>query len=553
MNYFFIQLAARIVPHLTRRNGQTSSGAPAARSRRGIAVLLVLGMLAMTLALAYASLRGQATVAKLAENLGRGEAARMAAESGVFAALRKMSDGSWAGIGTPLTGNLSDSSWYEVTFATGDELIKPGKPLYDKDLYEREYAFRVTITSVGYANDPGQPDVRAIHKIDAIVQLARRSILAEPPNWSTLTNYTVHQWGDRDITVQEPVRINGNAHLLGHLRLSTEYPPPGAPQNAYLSGLNQMRLAGRGDHRPFQSPLAIALLRQDALTLDLLTTKLGLPPVETLAATTWPAEHPATVASYKLYPGGKSYLPPVIQTSYGSSLQNRELLPNPLTNPLGIYRSRNTLMIYNNVRIKGTIISEGTTPDIQVHGTSVSLEAANLAALEGNNQIYQLPVAIIKDDLRFHGTSNATVKGLAIVYDEFGLVQGAPTAQFSLTGSVFASGLALGGRDSWVMTSAAWTNDYNDFNGTGSLLAILLNNLLNTIRSALGLNAGDPVYFPEYMQHQRGFTIQPKLKFDPEPDTKIRPHWHNWSQPVYQKDPIDPGLRWNLVRWTEAS
>ena len=246
MNYIF-QLAARFDPPRTCQGGQTPSGALGARSRRGIAVLLVLGMLAMTLALAYASLRGQATVAKLAENLGRGEAARMAAESGVFSALRKMSDGSWAGIGTPLTGNLSDSSWYEVSFATGDELIKPGQPLYDEQLYKGEYAYRVTITSTGYANDPGQPDVRAIHKIDAVVQLARRSILAEPTNWSTLTNFTVHQWGDRDITVQEPVRVNGNAHLLGHLRLSTEYPPSGAPQNAYLSGLNQMRLAGRGD------------------------------------------------------------------------------------------------------------------------------------------------------------------------------------------------------------------------------------------------------------------------------------------------------------------
>jgi hypothetical protein len=542
-----VDLLMALNPARAPQTGRTPVGATTKGRRRGIAVLLVLGMLAMTLALSYASLRGQATVAQLANNLGRGEAARMAAESGVYTALRRMSEGTWAGISVPFTGNLSENSWYEVSFATGDALLTPADPSYG------EYAYRVTITSVGYASDPGQPDVRAIHKIDAIVQLARRSLLAEPSDWSTLTDYTVHQWGNREISVQEPVRINGRARLLGHLNLSAQYPPAGAPQNAYLSGLNQMRLAGRGDHRPLASPLDIALLRQDLATLDLLTAKLGLVTVDSLTATTEPAAHPGTVTSYKLYPGGKSYMAPILQTTYGSSLQNKQIKPNQLTNPLGIFRSRNSLAIYNNVQIEGTIISEGTTPDIQVHGTGVSLTGVNLAPLEGNTNLYQLPVAIIKDDLRFHGTSNATVKGLAIVYDEFGLVPGASTAQFSLTGNVFASGLALGGRTPWVMTPNDWTNDYNDFNGTGGLLAFLLNSLLNTIRSTLGLGPNDPVYFPEYMQHQRGFTVQPALKFSPETDTKIRPHWHNWSQPVYQKDPADPGLRWNLVRWTEAS
>jgi hypothetical protein len=523
----------------------SGSGAPA-KLRRGVAVLLVLGMLAMTLALSYASLRGQATVAQLAENLGRGESARMAAESGVYAALRKMSDGTWAGVNTPISGNITESSWYEVSFLTGDAQLVPADPKYG------EFAYRVTITSTGYANDPAQPTVRAIHRIDAVVQLARRAIQAEPATWSAVTSYTVHQWGNRDATIQEPVRINGSASIQGRILLSPEYPLTNAAREEYLEGLNGMRQDGRGDHRPFKSPLTLALTRQDPATLTLLTTKLGLVMVDLLAPNSPPATHPNSVTSYRLYSGGKSYLAPILQTNYGPSLQNLTLEPDPVTNPLGVYRSRNSLAIYNNVHIKGTIVSEGTSPDIQVHGTNVTLEATNMAGLESSSDTFQLPVAIIKDDLRFHGTSNATVKGVAVVYDLFELAQGAPTARFSQQGSLITNGLSLRGRSNWVMTEDQWDDDYDDFNGSGGLLGALLDGLLNTIRGVLGLGPGDEVYFPEYMQHVRGFTIQPALTFSPD-SSGVKPHWHNWSLPVYVKDPADPGLRWNLIRWTEGS
>lgn len=512
-------------------------------------MLLVLAMLAMTLALSYASLRGQATVAQLANNLGRGESARLAAESGVFAAMRRMSQGTWAGVDTPFNGNVSEHSWYEVSFFTGDAQLTPADPKYG------EFAYRVTIQSVGYASDPGQPSIRAIHKIDAVVQLARRAILPEPAGWSTLSNFTVHQWGNRDITVQEPVRINGQASILGHMLLSEEYPPSSSNiRDNFLQGLNEMHIAGRGDPRPFASPLTIALLRQDAATLTRLTTKLGLVTVDSLASTSPPAAHPVMVASYKLYPGGKSYTIPILQILYGTNIQNRTLEPDPVNNPLGVYRSRNSLAIYNNVHIRGTLISDGTTPDIQVYGTDVTLDPLNLPPLEESSQVYQLPVALIRDDLRFHGTSSASIRGLAMVYDEFELKPGPPTAGFTLTGNLWTSGLALRGRNNWLLTESQWAADFQEWQDAtgGGLLAVLLEVLLNTVKSLLGLGANDDVYFPEWMQAQRGLTVQPTLLFSPD-TSGVKPHWQNWTQPIYHKDPADPGLRWNLVRWSEGT
>jgi hypothetical protein len=332
--------------------------------------------------------------------------------------------------------------------------------------------------------------------------------------------------------------------------LSALYPTDVDARDGYLSGLNGMRLAGRGDHRPFASPLTIAVARQDAPTLLLLTTKLGLTTVDSLLSASAPVNHPNSVAGYQLYPGGKIYYPPILQDIYGGSLQDLTLEPDAINNPLGLFRSRGSLAVNSNVHLRGTLVGETNTSDVQVHGTNVSFEAVNLAPIEGSSNTYQLPVNLLRDDLRIHGTSNATIRGLTMVYDEFELRQGPANAQFAMHGKLVTNGLRLRGRDEWTLPN--WGNDYDDFSGTGGLLAILLNTLLNTIRNALGLNPGDTVYFPEYMQHVRGLTVQPQMTFQTE-TTGVKYHWHNWSQPIYQKDPSDPGLRWNLIRWVEGS
>jgi hypothetical protein len=32
----------------------------------------------------------------------------------------------------------------------------------------------------------------------------------------------------------------------------------------------------------------------------------------------------------------------------------------------------------------------------------------------------------------------------------------------------------------------------------------------------------------------------------------VQPHWHDWSQPLFQPDPSDGGLRWEVVRWEHS-
>jgi hypothetical protein len=191
-----------------------------------VAVVMVLGLLAITLAISYATLRGQGTTSQLARNNTRALDARVAAQSGLAAAVRKMSENAWGGIDASLSANVTSHSWYQVTFTTGDAKLLSGDPQYD------EYAFRVTIDATGYAADPLNPAVRSEHHSRCVVQLVRKRLLAEPANWAALKNYNVYQYANKDALVQFPVRINGPTCLMGRLVFCSEYP---TPQSLWIS------------------------------------------------------------------------------------------------------------------------------------------------------------------------------------------------------------------------------------------------------------------------------------------------------------------------------
>ena len=346
------------------------------RRNRGMAILLVLGLMAVTLAVSYATLRGQGITSELSRNNSRALDARAAAKSGLAAALRKISEDGWAGVNAPFSANVTNNSWYEVSFTTGDTKLLPGDTNYS------EWPFRVTITSKGYASDPTNTAVRSTHESRGVVQLLRRAIQAEPSNWSTLTNSTVYQWGNFTTVVQVPVRISGSASILGPLSLCPDYPTNSGSgigaNNQYLQDLNLRILTGKPDHRPLPNPLSIALSRQDSNTITKLTTRLGLVLLDNTAATTDPLTHPGDVSTYRLYPGAARL---TTFRSLRARLATRRTGPNPATNPLGVFRCAGSLDVSNNVTLTGTIITSGASPDITVTGTSgVLLQGGNLPA-----------------------------------------------------------------------------------------------------------------------------------------------------------------------------
>jgi hypothetical protein len=192
--------------------------------------------------------------------------------------------------------------------------------------------------------------------------------------------------------------------------------------------------------------------------------------------------------------------------------------------------------VQSNVRITGTLISDGSMPEVQVYGTNVILEAASLPKLAGSNQVWQLPNAIILDDLRIHGGTSVQMRGATVVWDEFELKRGAPATQFSLTGNLMTAGLSLRGRDTWTLNSTGWQTHYNNFMAQYNDL----------------FNLNKVMFFPVWMQQQVGFTVEPALTIKPD-SSGVRTRWQDWSQPVFERDPADPGLRWELVRYHDGA
>ena len=82
--------------------------------RRGMAIVMVLGLLAITMAMSYSMMRSQATNAQIQYNSTRVGHARQAALAGLSTGLRKMHQDDWAGVDSQLTGWLSSTESYSV-------------------------------------------------------------------------------------------------------------------------------------------------------------------------------------------------------------------------------------------------------------------------------------------------------------------------------------------------------------------------------------------------------------------------------------------------------
>ena len=495
---------------------RSSDGSPyGPRVRRGSSVVVVLGLLSVALALSYAILRAQGTAVQIHKNSSRRGNARQAAETGMAVALAAMHGGSWGGADSTLTGSLSATETYSVTFVTGDASLSMASADY------AEWPYRVTVTSTGYADSAELPGTPSTHVIRAVLRLAPRQLGATPSNWPSTLPYTVYQTNNDLFVVELPCRIEGPTRLQGVLHLAEDAPNDSSARSRYLTDLNGMRLQGYGDYRPFNGPVSLRTSVQTATTLHDLGTKLGL--TTTAISLQAPAAdwvRPTSLATYRLYPGGKSFNVPVV----GATLGNITLGANPETNPLGLFWREGSVTLNGNVTIRGTLLASN---DIFVDGTNLLLEAVNQPLLEGSTIPFRLPAAVSDD---FHVTRNGrgTVTGVVAAWDDFHIEAGSESAAFSVVGRVVCGEFLIDRRDQWLATNWDFYHDLFEF---------------------LNVQSGALRYFPNFM-NSLGRSPIPLLTVKP-PSASVTDHWLTSGAPLYVAHPSDPGLRWNVVRWTD--
>ena len=172
-----------------------------------------------------------------------------------------------------------------------------------------------------------------------------------------------------------------------------------------------------------------------------MTNELALTLINIAATARSVLPYPSQLTSYRIYTGGKLYQVPQLS----SSLQGTTLVPDPLTNPLGIYFAPNNMTLGNNVTITGTLVAGG---DVHVSGTT-HLLPLNLPALKGSTLPVRLPVAVVKNNFVLDSTGSGDATGVILAQNQFLLDVGPASATYSIVGRVISDQFVIRGRTQW--------------------------------------------------------------------------------------------------------
>lgn len=388
-------------------------------SRKGMATLVVLLLVAVALAVSYSVMRSQATTLHIQQNANLAANARRAAVMGMIRALRAMQTSDWSGVDVSLSGQASEHESYEVRFTTGDESLEEDSVDYWL------YPYRVTLSSIGMAVDPANSTRKRTHEVRAVVQLVPRALADKPPIWEDVLGNTVFQWGPwGEYEVPVPFRIEGNQKIQGYLKLAKDYNWLGKARERYLKDLNEM---SRGtetiDVRPFTGKLWypyhrlwLMYIRQDGDLNDIFDVPKAISREDLTPQQPPVPDSPTRATEYQLYPGGKKYqIEPI---------HDRNLTTSPETdlrkNPLGLFRSNGELRIGDDVIVRGTLLAKGgDSGDVVIEGRNVRLSPVELLPLAGTRRPIRLPAVVAEDDMRFRPSSQAIITGLIAVYNDF--------------------------------------------------------------------------------------------------------------------------------------
>ena len=189
--------------------------------RRGITLIIVMMLISITMALSYAMVRSQISAVQIQNNSSRRDLSYQSALTGISAALRKMSNNSWAGVDTTLSGSLTQYDTYQVTFTTGDSSLTPGSANYS------DYPYRVTLLSTGSSVDPAH-GTTTTRRIQAVVRLIVAQLGAETSEWPAMQQFTAYQTNTKPFTLNVPCRIEGPVRVQGAVTICPDYSWPTA-------------------------------------------------------------------------------------------------------------------------------------------------------------------------------------------------------------------------------------------------------------------------------------------------------------------------------------
>lgn len=497
------------------------------RSRRGAAVIIVLTIVALCMAMAYASMRSQFTMVQVQRNgLTQGDA-RHAALTGLSVALRQMHQSDWAGVGTSLAAELGDGSSYSVTYTTGDPALEdpasPGSPDASHPDYQ-DWPFRVTVFSTGTASN--DDSVESTYRVRAVMRLVPRALSAEPADWDKLDGYTLYQYRDSNFYFHPHVRVEGAVRLRKKFEFAPDFNWDVSTRNLYLSDLLAMDQAGYSLKRMFTGPIDLPYSEQgasdSAFEVNEIQTLFGVTTNDAPKDEHPDIEYTDQMNTYRIYPGGKLYSVPEI----GGSASADGLGADPDTNPAGIYYFDDDVEFQNNDHFIGSLIAN---KKIQFIGSGVQLSPVSLPPLCGTTAAVQLPVVSAQNDIEFWDGFEGALSGLITTKERFNVDPGVTGVDLSFEGRLIFKEFKAEPFTLWPTSEASWD----------------LADLTFKLQKTLGGLLTD--YFPGYLA-STGKPFSPIIKLKPSPEP-VRYHWPTDGGSIYVIHADDPGLLWEMIDW----
>lgn len=476
--------------------------------RRGMTVILVLGVMGITLAASYAVLHSQTVAAQIQSNSQLRDTARQAAFAGLAVGLRKMHENAWTGVGSSHAGRLSNTQTYTVTWVQGDTALESSSG----DM--SEWPYRVTVRAAGTASDPAL-GTTATWQAEAVVRLVPKALSTQPADWATMLQYTMYQTEKKKFVLEIPCQVRGNVLVRGMLEVANKYPSDAQARTRYLTDLNAMRLASKPDYRPLTGPVYLQSgSGTSAVSRLAVTTYLGVLIYNVASTTLSSWTHPGAIFHYRLYPGGTLYKVPLVE----KNLAGISLTADPRTNPLGLFRSTRDILLGSNVVLRGTLLCMG---NVDIEGTGITCDSAAQPPLYGTTAPVHLPAWLVNGDVTLKKEAAARIRGLIAGWGKF-ITDVADTSTLSIEGRLIAGEFRFDYRRPWDI-GGQWTGLWNKF-----------------------LNTGGLQYFPEWLRGE-GLPPEPLLTLVPE-SSPVRYHWLGPTEPIYQPAAGDGGLRWDVLR-----
>lgn len=492
-----------------RRVRLSTSLARLRKSRRGVAIVMVLGLLAITFSVAFMMTRGQVSSLQLRTNASLDLQAREAALTGYRAGLRKMHESAWGGVDTSLSGTVRTGQTYTISFLHGDPRLAAS---------DAKQPYRVTMLVTGTATDPSRGGITATQQLRAIAELVPKKIADAPTTFTNAQSHTVYQYSQDTIELQPPCQIQGSVRWLNTLSLGNSYFNSASERDRYFADVNAVRVLGGGDNRPVQGPISVPTSLVSTTILNRLQTGLGCTVVNIPNVNDSNWSFPGAITSYRLYPGGKTYQ----AQSISSFLSNTTLIANPATNPLGIFYRNGQVQLCDNVNITGTVVCT----NLLICGNSVTLTAPSLPALDGSSSPIKLPAVISGDDMYVYDGTNLTIRGAVALFDDFFVEYGSYSTRVDIQGRVICKGFQVKARSDWNLDTFSWSFLYNTL-----------------------LNLTGTQYYPTFLEGY-GLSSVPRITVKPE-TSAAQYMWKNTTNQVYMPLSTDPGLRWSIVDYDD--